>query len=377
MTALHPADTVPSVRRGWSTPKIPARLVAGLVTDRARPELSTLWRETDPEKFLWGILPHAARSFAASIVVLPESQARAAAIAYLYCRMLDTYEDLAATPEQAEEGLRRFAGRFNDQLPAESPPLDPGGSVTERERAYLLLLARIELVDRLYLGLGPATRDQVAGLVASMADGMIWSTTTFERQGGVLADRDQLATYCRNVIGNPILFMLEQIGNRRLDETAREDALRASEMIQLANVTRDIEKDLARGIAYHPALKPYLGRPGSDPEIAPVVREVRQEYLGMALEQAPAYRRMFESLRLDGSPRIRMAAVLMLLFTDLHYRGCALRTGNLSWAGPRGATQVIARAVPSLVSRSAATRTIRRVERDFLTALDRLGISPV
>ena len=376
MTGNPLADTFPSVRRGWRTPKVPARLVAGLVTDRARPDLGALWREEDPERFLWGILPHAARSFAASIVVLPEPQARAAAIAYLYCRMLDTYEDLARTPDEAEEGLRMFAERFSGELPSVPPPLDPGLAIADRERAYFLLLARINLVDRLYLELEPATREQVAGLVASMADGMIWSTTTFDRQGGVLADREQLATYCRNVIGNPILFMLEQVGNRQLDDSAREDALQASEMIQLANVTRDIEKDLTRGIAYHPALKPYLGRAGSDPEIAPVVREVRQEYLGMALERAPSYRRMFEGLRLDGSPQIRMAAVLMLLFTDLHYRGCALRTGNLSWAGPRGATQGIARAVPSLVSRSAATRTIRRVERDFLTALDRLGISP-
>jgi phytoene/squalene synthetase len=365
-----------SVRRGWRTPKVPARLVAGLVTDRARPELVALSRESDPEKFLWGILPHAARSFAASIVVLPEGQARAAAIAYLYCRMLDTYEDLAPTPGEAEESLGRFARRFEGDLPAATPTLDPGSAVAAGERAYLLLLAKIGLIDRLYLDLDRTTRDQVAGLVASMADGMIWSTAVFDRQGGVLVDRNQLSIYCRNVIGNPILFMLEQVGSRGLDASQREDALRASEMIQLANITRDIEKDLARGISYHPDLKPYLGRAGGDPDVAPVVRRVRQEYLGMALKQAPAYRRMFEGLRLDGSPRVRMAAVLMLLFTDLHYRGCALRTGNLPWAGPRGATQVIARAVPSLVSRSAATRTIRRVERDFLSALDRLGVSP-
>ena len=350
--------------------------MTGLITDRARPELSVLSREQDPERFLWGILPHAARSFAASIVVLPEKQARAAAIAYLYCRILDTYEDLAPSPGEAEAGLDRFARRFEGELPAGTPALDPGNEVAARERAYLLLLARIDLIDRLYLELDPDTRDQVAGLVASMADGMIWSTAAFDRQGGVLADRDQLSTYCRNVIGNPILFMLEQVGNRRLNDSQREDALRASEMIQLANITRDIEKDLARGVSYHPDLKPYLGRAGSDPEVARAIRRVRQEYLGMALEQAPAYRRMFEGLRLDGSPRVRMAAVLMFLFTDLHYRGCALRTGNLPWAGPRGATQVIARAIPSLVSRSAATRTIRRVERDFLSALDRLRVSP-
>ena len=66
----------------------------GLTVDRNRPDFAALGAERDPERFLWKVLPHAARSFAASIVVLPRDQAMASAVAYLYCRMLDTYEDL-------------------------------------------------------------------------------------------------------------------------------------------------------------------------------------------------------------------------------------------------------------------------------------------
>ena len=40
-----------------------------------------------------------------------------------------------------------------------------------------------------------------------------------------------------------------------LSEREREDAMRVGEMVQLANITRDIEKDLRRGIAYDLALK--------------------------------------------------------------------------------------------------------------------------
>ena len=43
-------------------------------------------------------------------------------------------------------------------------------------------------------------------------------------------------------------------------DALREDCMLAGEMVQLANVTRDIEKDLRRGVADHPALKADLGR---------------------------------------------------------------------------------------------------------------------
>ena len=211
-------------------------------------------------------------------------------------------------------------------------------------------------------------RTQIAHLVRSMSEGMVWSTGVFERQGGVLADQEQLALYCRNVIGYPALFTLGQVADRELTDGAREDAFLVSEMIQLANITRDVERDLERGVAYHPALKPFLGRSGYDPESKPVVNHVREEYMAMALSRVPAYRRLFEGLDLGGTAAVRTAAVLMLLFTDLHYRGCALRTGNVSWPGPRGRLQVIAKTLPSVISQAWAGNTIRRVEHDFLYA---------
>jgi len=63
----------------------------------------------------------------------------------------------------------------------------------------------------------------------------------------------------------------------------------------------------------------------------------------------------------------------MLLFTDLHYRSCAARTGNPSWPGPRGRFQVVVGALPALVSARWAGHTLRRVENDFTTAAGRLA----
>jgi len=204
-----------------------------------------------------------------------------------------------------------------------------------------------------------------------MAEGMVWSTRTFSDQGGVLEDQEQLARYCRNVIGHPALFTLSQIADGELTNGAREDALLVSEMIQLANVSRDIERDLERGIAYHPTLRPWLGQSmGADARVA--VSRVREIYMSMALSRASAYRRLFEGMNLGGTAAVRTAAVLMLSFTDLHYRGCATRTGHTAWPGPASRLQVVARTLPSVVSRGWAGNTIRQIENDFLHA--RLGL---
>lgn len=350
----------------------PVLLLRGVAADRRRPDLDALGREDDPEKFVWRILPHAARSFAASIVVLPREQAMAAAVAYLYCRMLDSYEDLIPDPVACEEGIRRFAARFDTSPPATPEMIPATAARDDRDRVYLLLIERCHLVDSVFESLTPRPRAQIAELVRSMADGMVWSTKTFSEQGGVLEDREQLARYCRNVIGHPALFTLSQIADGELTDGAREDALLVSEMIQLANISRDIERDLERGISYHPALRPWLGRPAGA-EVRAAVSEVRETYMSMALSRASAYRRLFEGLNLGGTAAVRTAAVLMLSFTDLHYRGCATRTGHTAWPGPASRLQVVARSLPSVVSRGWAGNTIRQIEQDFLHA--RLGLT--
>lgn len=363
----------PVRRRGSGRPTALSLLVHGLGTDRGSPDFERLGTVEEPESFLWEVLPHAARSFAVSIAFLPEDQARAAAVAYSYCRILDTYEDLVPDAGESSDSLLAFAGRFGKGIPGPAPPLAPEHPIGERDRVYLLMIERIGLIDEVFLGLPESVRSKIEELVSDMAAGMVWSTETFEKQDGVLADREQLARYCRNVIGGPVLFMLEQVGGRHLSESSREDALEASEMIQLANVTRDIETDLARGIAYHPALAPHLGSSGFEPDVAPVVREVREGFISIALGQAPAYRRMFEDLDLADSARVRGAAVAMLLFTDLHYRGCAIKAGCNTWSGPRDGLQVIIGALPSVLSKNAAVRTVRRVERDFTSAARWIG----
>ena len=47
--------------------------------------------------------------------MLPRDQGRAAAVAYLYSRMLDTYEDLIPDPATCIEEMQRFIDRFGSK----------------------------------------------------------------------------------------------------------------------------------------------------------------------------------------------------------------------------------------------------------------------
>jgi phytoene/squalene synthetase len=296
-----------ALRRPWL-------LWRGARTDRDRPDLAELAGIEDPETFVWAVLPHAARTFATSILLLPRTKARTAAVAYLYCRMLDTYEDLG-DPGCREEAMRHFAGRMRTMEPRPEPP-PPESARDDRDRVHLLLLERCHLVDEVYATLPGEDRSEIAGLVERMADGMIWSAQRFTDQGGVLTDEAQVSRYCHAVIGEPISFTLPLVLGRGLTEDQRADALASSELIQLANITRDIERDLARGVAYRASLRPYLG-----------------------------------------------AAVVMLLNTERHYRRCMELIGERPWPETKSRVGL---AVAAMVSSRHTLRAMRRVERSLL-----------
>src|SRR5205085_9983173 len=129
----------------------PLLLARNILANRERPDLEALSRIEDPERFVWAILPHAARTFSACIALLPARAALPAAVAYLYCRMLDTYEDLVPDRARREAQLAAFGARFarggqTGALPG-APPIEAAKDQDERDRAHLLLVERSGLVD--------------------------------------------------------------------------------------------------------------------------------------------------------------------------------------------------------------------------------------
>ena len=338
----------------------PWLLARGARTNRSRPDFAHLAAIGDPDAFVWAILPHAARSFATSIIMLPAPLARTAAVAYLYCRMLDTYEDLSH-PDERERNLKSFAVRMTTLEP---PPVLPADDVRDhRDRGHLLLVNRCELVDQVFATLPETDRRRTVELVEAMADGMVWSSQRFAQQGGVLIDSDQIRRYCHHVIGGPILFTLLLVLGTDLTPEQRHDALASSELIQLANITRDVERDLARGVGYHPSLLPHLGGAGATEP----VRQARRELMAHALPNASAYTRLAHQLATRRISLARASAVLMLLYTDRHYQTCARSIGHAGWNGPNRSTMVLSSALAA-ISRRWSFRVMHRIEQDFLAA---------
>jgi farnesyl-diphosphate farnesyltransferase len=361
----------------------PFLILRDLVTSRDRPDLERLARVSDPEGFVWAILPHAARTFSACIAMMPTRAALPSAVAYLYCRMLDTYEDLVPDPSTREASLRAFAARLTagDGRP-QSGTLQPAPSIQaaadrdDRDRAHLLLVRRANLVDAVFATFDEQTRAIVRDLVRDMAEGMCWSSATFAAQGGVLQTEAQLSSYCRHVLGNPAVFgirmlKLEHGQSTELTAAEREDAMLVGEMVQLANITRDIEKDLRRGVAYDPALKADLTRDpvaDGDPALTERIRAAREHLLRFALARAASYRRLMAALPLPRWSVGRGSAVLMLLFTERYFRGCARRVGMRGWPGPDSVLALLSRTFSATFSKKRAFDEMARVEREFLAA---------
>lgn len=348
------------IRRLWL-------LARGALVDRNNPRLGYLASIEDAESFVWAILPHAARSFAPSVLLLPEDDARATAVGYLYARMLDTYEDLSDDPAQAREALALFAGRFDSERPSAAPPAPRPATPDLRDRTHLFLVESHRLVDEVFMQLDPATRARISRLARDMATGMIEFSTIFEGQHGVLEDERQVLDYCHRVIGLPALFVMETLlGSISGDH--RQDALEVSELIQLANITRDIEKDLQRGIAYHPALRAYLGSNGEGvTAVAVAVAAARRDLILLATRRAGSFRRLVDAVGLPRLSPARAAAVLMLLFTGRHYRECAIAAGMPPRSVSRRASTLILTSLPAAVSPQWAQRVLIRVETDLLT----------
>lgn len=357
----------------------PILLFKDLVVNRDEPDLDALRRIEDPERFVWEILPHAARTFSACIALLPASAARASAVAYLYCRVLDTYEDLSPDRVTTDHTLAAFAARLRDEPPGPAPGLTTHRAIDERDRAHLLLVEKCDLVDRMYLTLPEPVRALVRDLVTDMAGGMRWSAKAFEDQGGVLEDEAQVVRYCRAVIGNPVVFVVRLMRyfrsrNTDLSPELREHSMRSGEMVQLANITRDIEKDLRRGIAYVPELRADLCREDlTDPALVERIRAARQTLLRMALQRAPSYGELMRAMDGNRVSMARASAVLMLLFTDRHYRKTARRVGLKPWPGRASSLSLILRTLPAIVSRHHAEAVQNRVERDFARAAFQAG----
>jgi hypothetical protein len=269
--------------------------------------------------------------------------------------------------------LTQFGRRLAHDPPVPVAAISDRWARDDRDRAHLLLVARCGLVDEVFATLSRPDRDNIHTLVSGMAEGMARSTRQFAEQEGVLTSDEQLLAYCDAVIGEPALFTIRLLIDVPIDEMIERDAMAVAEMIQLANITRDIERDLERGIAYDAFLRPYLAGSG-DGQRTSVVRAVREHMVLLALSRAPAFRRLVTIAGFRPISETRGAAVMMLLFTDRYYRAAIASIGRSPWQGPSLVWSLYLSAALASVWPAWARRVIARTERNFLrAALDITG----
>ena len=345
-----------------------------LLANRRQPPLSKLREIEDPEKFLWHILPHAARTFSLVIVFLPPRMRRTLAVAYLYCRMLDTYEDLLPTLAEKQRALQCFIDRFSNPENLEpAPALDASLTNDLRESTHLLLVNRADLIDRNFDCLNRHQQAAICRLVRRMGKGMIWSSHVFAEQDGALKTPGQLSRYCWHVLGTPILFADEvqrldqglapEVGDARLRSCAV-----VGEVIQLANITRDLEKDIERGIFYHPQL---LAPNGSSQQQC--IREVRSQLLLRAIRRFREFPSFFESIPAPRISRARGAAMLLIITTYAYYWHAAQKAGLPAFDDRQRITRFSGTFtwLKCIFSSKAASRFLRWLESNVLIAFDR------
>ena len=349
-------------------------IFVNLLANRRKPPLAKLRQIKDPEHFFWQILPHAARTFSLVIVFLPPRMRRALALAYLYCRMLDTYEDLLPSVDEQERALQRFIDRFghaNGLTPA--PALDPALTVDPRESTHLLLVNRAPDIDRNFERLDRPQQDAVRRLVRRMGTGMIWSSRIFARQAGVLQTPGQLSRYCWHVLGTPILFAdemqrLDQGLSPEIDDARLRLCATVGEVIQLANITRDLEKDYTRGIFYHPQLPAPEGVQREQ-----CIREVRSQLILRAIRRFREFPRFFNSIPAPQISRARGAAILLIITTYAYYWRAAQKAGLPAFDNRQRITRFGGALIwlKCVISSRAASRFLKWLEKTVLVGFDR------
>ena len=349
-------------------------IFVNLLANRRKPPLPKLKEIKDPEHFFWQILPHAARTFSLVIVFLPPRMRRALALAYLYCRMLDTYEDLLPTVDEKQRALQCFIDRFDDPNGLKpAPAIDSALTTDPRESTHLLLVNRSADIDRNFERLDRPQQDAVRRLVRRMGTGMIWSSRIFDRQEGVLQTPGQLSRYCWHVLGTPILFAdemqrLDQGLSPEIDDARLRLCATVGEVIQLANITRDLEKDYRRGIFYHPQLP---GLEGARREQC--IREVRSQLIMRAIRRFREFPRFFGTLPAPLISRARGAAMLLIITTYAYYWRAAQKTGLPAFDDRQRITRFGGALIwlKCVFSPRATSRFLKWLEKTVLIAFDR------
>ncbi|MBI4606831.1 MAG: squalene/phytoene synthase family protein [Planctomycetes bacterium] len=330
------------------------------------------------------ILRGVSRSIFLTLRIAPRATRRQLGLAYLFCRAADTISDRRLlSRERRLEHLRAFRARFEGGVPSPEAIEEIARTVGEpqaipEERSLLRRLGDcFEELARL------ASGDQglVRRLVTTLTRGMEMDLERFpsEESGlaGALATEEELDRYTYHVAGCVGEFWTD-LQAAHIPALASWDlpAMRAKGVrfgkgLQLTNILRDVDRDLAIGRAYFP--RPRLEAAGVTPEGLKAgrgrerLRPILRDYVELTLGH---YRAGWEyTLAIPRRvPRLRLACAWPLLI-GLRTLALLARSPDPYAPGthhkvPRGEVRaILAGSAARVFSDRALERLYRELER--------------
>lgn len=303
------------------------------------------------------ILPQVSRTFDLAIRFLPSKLSRPVGIAYLLCRIADTYEDSASLPPQTRSSLLLKYARLLDGSPAYDPRLldelqEAFGSDNSPIRispqdnpANLILVRNLENVLIAADSLPGEFKSHIYPRVQEMATGMAHYTQLINgdaEQIGFLEDEDDWDRYCYYVAGT-VGHMLTDIfcDYAGFAETTRKRLHRLGRSfglgLQKVNILKDAVIDTGRGICFLPktmiekySIKFGGLRSGAAGDLAGLVQrvvEICKRHFDDAIEYIRLIPVRYLGLRMFLIVPVMLAAATLRLFYE--YPNRLLEKGDL------------------------------------------------
>jgi farnesyl-diphosphate farnesyltransferase len=210
------------------------------------------------QAFCMEILPKVSRTFAVCIRLLPAELERPVLVAYLLCRIADTFEDTTRLPvERRVKLLARFSNALDDETSTAAELRD---AFADPETDEELLVREAGVVLGEYWDLTAAQRDAIRPWVQEMCTGMAEFVRRENSGKGLeaLSTVEELDRYCYYVAGTvgPLLTALFTVHYRlgRGPRFAKLESLATSFGLglQLTNIIKDVGDDQRRGWSFVP-----------------------------------------------------------------------------------------------------------------------------
>lgn len=246
------------------------------VWHRRRAYNASVWEEKDPYVLLLKVTPTVARSFGASIMLMPQQRLFAFLLGYIYFRVQDTFADVCQGSERRIAGLRLLPRRLGQIMDGACPDADdlsdyPFNLNEERNIAYVEVVRHVQRFDDVFKALPMWAQHALFDFVTDFTDGSIEleARTDSPRTPEYLRRHTKVSIDYGLVCALRLLEM-DDLATAVRDANSLGDAMRSwCDYIHLGNMVSSIEQDVREGCVLDDAFRTMEGL---QPEVLDRVR---------------------------------------------------------------------------------------------------------